>query len=761
VNTPRRDTVTRTAIAGILRQSLSDPETLAKHDTAIVAAGINPAAGTEPIVALSLGALSGLAYTRPDLVGAEIVNALGGLYRAPPAALISRLNDALVHVLFTDAAPRAVALAESMLIDADIPPASLDGLATFMKEAVDWRPDLIDLSTLLGIAGAIHLDRQRAALLGQVVERLAFLRPDDFDAAAIGRLAETFPNEPRLKYTLKFLQALRQDDQTGGDADAEFPALARARAVLCDRPLGMLMVINSIFGQGDEVVRAVAFLQSIMDANTLATVTILTKRPYLYDHPRIQPVSLFDADVVTDVLCNSYDAVVSFSQPDQPELNWCPSLLEDINTLIDNTSLCFLLTGDHRDNSFLFQSVVIDGEDVADALGLTKQHLGNIYDPTLRLMAECGLPLRFGEAKSATPSVLIGRPSPEATKVWLAVVKDNVTGRPVALFNPFGGGMPEKGFCADHRSVLQAELNGLIKEGFFVVLLPNGTPWGDRGQSEGVIATLPTELLSFVSIAPDPAEQTDGRMLQLEERPDLPYADRVMRLIKYFTALADLIVTVEGWLGHFAYHLGQPFRVTLMHHACAHAWYPFGRGKRQRIVTELSALCAVDRSRLDVLKSDRPGPFPHYPRRGMLRTCLQTLGEHDCEEAHSQFALAAESQDFMVRKWAFEAFGRAPLQNKKILIGALKDRESVVRSAAAQSLINGDIDCEHELGPKYQSLLQAHISIAHGEWPAVLALGAPALPALAMAVEDRSSHVRHYVREVVARIVGHAVRRGN
>ena len=77
----------------------------------------------------------------------------------------------------------------------------------------------------------------------------------------------------------------------------------------------------------------------------------------------------------------------------------------------------------------------------------------------------------------------------------------------------------------------------------------------------GVLAWLPPAVRLQVAVAPGPAELDLGRRVGLTERPELSYADRVMRLFTYFAVSADLVVTVEGRMAHLAYTLGRPFRL--------------------------------------------------------------------------------------------------------------------------------------------------------------------------------------------------------
>ena len=81
-----------------------------------------------------------------------------------------------------------------------------------------------------------------------------------------------------------------------------------------------------------------------------------------------------------------------------------------------------------------------------------------------------------GEEPPAPDSVIAGLPCPEAEAAWAALVAGNVERRPAALVNPFGGVEPLKGYVARKLGDLVGRVRGLVAEGFYVVLLPNGTP---------------------------------------------------------------------------------------------------------------------------------------------------------------------------------------------------------------------------------------------------------------------------------------------
>src|SRR6185503_1417074 len=72
-------------------------------------------------------------------------------------------------------------------------------------------------------------------------------------------------------------------------AARKHPALAGS----ADR-FTMLAVHNVDDGQGDEIIRVGPLVQALLDGIAHATVTILTRRTYLYDHPRVSAVPIHD-----------------------------------------------------------------------------------------------------------------------------------------------------------------------------------------------------------------------------------------------------------------------------------------------------------------------------------------------------------------------------------------------------------------------------------------------------------------------------------
>jgi HEAT repeats len=254
-------------------------------------------------------------------------------------------------------------------------------------------------------------------------------------------------------------------------------------------------------------------------------------------------------------------------------------------------------------------------------------------------------------------------------------------------------------------------------------------------------------------VAPDPAEAELSRRVALTERPELPYADRVMRLFKYFTVSADLIVTIEGWLTHLAYVLGRPFRLVLQAQSHSFDWHPSARGPNQRLVTGFSP--RGPRAIPEVLGAGDPPPLPSRDRKPLFLTALGGLGQMESARAVPILLRALASEDHDVRAAAVAVLGRfLPAEPPRhLVVGCLRDREPLVRRAAAEALLASGGDYTFELGPNFHEQIAAHRDIARQQWRAVRRLGSAALPALFTAADGENDAIRREARWVVAHLL--------
>jgi hypothetical protein len=380
----------------------------------------------------------------------------------------------------------------------------------------------------------------------------------------------------------------------------------------------------------------------------------------------------------------------------------------------------------------------------------------------MRLLAELGLPQRAAEEPSLTPSVLTGTPSPDAERVWaeLTAPQPGVARRPVALMNPFGGSGTTKGFH-QQDALIAAEISGLVEEGFLVVMLPNSQTWGRRSAIDAILALLDARVRQHVRIAPDPADTEPAAQVTLLERSELPYRDRAMRMFKYFARYADVSVTVEGWLAHFAYILGRPFRLFLAAGSFAADYHPRFRGPNQRLVASFSPAALFAHCRDSRLREGDPPPLAHKPRKFLFEMALIGLGEVGDMRDVAAFRLALKSGDAYCRTWATTALGRvAPVDAKADLLAALKDRWPGVMREASLALLRAEIDCSHELGAHYRELLQGYIDIDKQNWEAVASLGPKVLPALSDAAKCDLHDVKDGAKKLLAQMLTPFVKGG-
>jgi HEAT repeat protein len=673
------------------------------------------------------------------------------------------LADVLGFLLFTKAARHAVALVAEALGREALDPSARVHLTRVLQEVAQWRPDLLSVPLLLFLAARLASEELKDVLLADVLEPLLFTRPERLDVAIVERIETAFAASPRLKHSLALLSGLAALPASARErirraAVRHFPLRTAAKPVLGRQPLKVLVLNASILGQGDELVRVVPLLQALLDGNPSARVTILTKRTYLYDNTRVVPLSILDDVAIRSTLRSRFDGLLELYEPYLPELhNWRPDLRDAVDAYLEEIGSDLVLRGDLGHNRFVYQTVRLNGRDLAEEYAFDRPLLNNIYEPCLRLLTELGLPTRTGEEASSSPSLLVGVPSTDAEAVWDGLLAPTRGGQacPVALVNPFGGADRLKGYTTGRYVLLAAELAGLVREGYRVIVLPNGTPWGGRSQAEAVVALSAPDVRAKIVVAPDPAEPEGPRRLLLRERPELLYADRVMRLFKYFAARADLVVTVEGWLMHLAYNLGRRFRLVLMPGSYPYEWYPHARGPNQRLAVSLSPASGADYGATELLEDDEAAPLPHQPRKRMLQAALRGLGRLGSPRVIPLLSRAMASPDPDLRAAAAVEFGRVePLDGgKEHLLAALRDRERRVRKVAAEVLLQRGVDCGRELGPRYADRLRAHRAAARQDWAEVERLGAAALPALAAGIEDADSAVRAEARWVLARVL--------
>lgn len=191
------------------------------------------------------------------------------------------------------------------------------------------------------------------------------------------------------------------------------------------------MVHNIADGQGDEIVRTVPLLQAFLDFNPRLEAVVITQRPYLRSHPRLTAVPIGDRAAIDQTLLQPFDAVVDFFEPYVPELNHDLALEARLQEYV-GARRPFLFAGSRKGHDHLFEQVLLDGRPIAESRGLDQQRAASLYEPTTRLIAELGLPLRSGEQQPVSGFVLTGADHPEARAAWRELLRANNAAHPVA-----------------------------------------------------------------------------------------------------------------------------------------------------------------------------------------------------------------------------------------------------------------------------------------------------------------------------------------
>lgn len=738
-----------------------------------------------PDVPAPAALLAALLYTRPDLVSASTTAAFfdhakrvlrGGDPTAGELQDLTKLLELMATGCRAQAAREAL---PSLLTDAAIPTDLRIGLMVGLGALTRWRSAPLALDELLDLAAGLDSAELRSMLCHRGIEPLVFEQPEAFTPRCLTRIEELFSPTPRYRYLLYFLRD-RPRLPAGSRRwltpriEEHFPRHPETRGVLCDGPVHVLVVQNLGMGLGDDVTRLAPLLQAMVDANPELRITLALPRVFLFEHPRIRVLHSGDTDALEEALAEEPEVVAEHFQPEAPGFTHNLALHEAIERHLESHRPRLLIRGDigreaeDREggrSGFLYQSVRLEGEELAAELELDRSTAPSNADPAMRLIAELGLPLRAGDEPLPGASVLTGTPSADAERLWRELAGTSSGGtveRPVALVSPFGGSGRTKGFY-DQDGLVASEIEGLVDEGYRVVLLPNGQDWARRADAERLRAAVVPAQRRWVGVAPDPAEPEGPARPILEEETGLSFADRVIRVAKHFVARADLIVSVEGWQPHLALHLGRPFRLFPAAGSFTADWYPSPLGPSQRLVTRLSDRSAAVYEHEDLLTPDGAPPLPHKPRKNLLLLALPALGSfHDREDQTAALLVRARSSlDPDVRTAATKALGalQPVARRKRELLAALEDPWPAVVKEAASALLRAEVDCSRELGSGFRDLLQLEIDIAERRWTEVERRGLAALPALRRAASSDYGDVRDGAKAMVTKLLGPVVSR--
>jgi hypothetical protein len=448
---------------------------------------------------------------------------------------------------------------------------------------------------------------EKESVLNEVVTPLFFKNPEDLTISGLNHLADIFSGVSGFKYFLFYISTrkrappeVKQMAQEVLSRDGKLlPLRETVRERISQGEARVLVVHNIKDGQGDELIRMHTFIQALLDFNPRLSVTVVTGRPYLYGHPRVNVIPI-DGSELKDVFAGDYDVVVDHYDKSQRYSDDVEKFFQSSFDLQSRNALSRLVAGalkgkkirlvyirtNKSNDNFIFEKVNVNGADYETPLGLDKVKAANVYDPIFRLLAELGIPFGVGEENNKKDSLVTAVPYLEAKSKWVEMMatienydstKDTPL-RPVVVINPFGGESEGKGYARKEQDVkeLRDHMHVLISSGLKIVILPNGKDWGTRDVAQKLVDGMEAQDQKSIVVAPGPQEDP--------------------RFFKYFLSYADYLVTVEGGMMHLGYILGKPMGVVLKSGAGPAKWIPFGISENQEIVSGADAAAERYRS---------------------------------------------------------------------------------------------------------------------------------------------------------------------
>ena len=685
-------------------------------------------------------------YARPELLPLDIVSRLAGILAQPglPPRTLGLAREVLEFLLATPLAASVIKEVTALAAQPGFAVEVYEELCRVLEYAAGWASQLLDVAVIATLADADHLRPYRNRLCERVVEPALHASGERADPALLERIYHLYGKNlglSHLLYTISrwqlFSGAVRE--WAAGALRDRFRWHDEAARRLGGEGRHVLVIHNINDGQGDEVVRWVPLVQAFLDFNPKLEAVVITRRVYLGAHPRLTLISIADRSAVDAVLRQPFDGVIDFFEPNIIELNHDVELESRVHEYVRTRKPFLFASSTKGFNRGVFERVEIDGRGIAETAGLNVQRVENIYETTSRLIAELGLPLRCGEDPPLSQFVLAGVDWPEARRSWSTLVEGNPSGRPVALMNAFGGTEELKGFTEQTFDAAAAEIERLVGEGYFVVLIPNGAAWGTKASVLALAEKISPVCRGHIAIAPDPAGSENLRE-PIPGAPPVSHPDYVMRQFFYFARYAHLIVTVEGWLMHVAWCLGKPYRVLMAPYSHPGEWHPYACTGRQGVEN----LPAGRAGRLDPAA---PPPQVEQPRKFVLLFLLREFGNNADPAALPLLRKALASLDRHLRRGAAVALARFPEQEViKDFLPLLQDSWCAVRAVAAENLLKR---AAAVFIPQAQILGHFYVGQAQRNWKVIVGLGEAARPALEMALRDDDPVVRRDARQAV------------
>lgn len=730
------------SIVGIQRPSLIDQSIVSLCETLLRTEGVS-AELYDHICSL----LAVVVYGRPELAAVLDTSALEAALVGPPLPMATYQHLGEVLGLLLAVSPNASVFDRVLMLLArpTLAPTLYDVLVGSLARAAFWTVERLDLAALVSLAGLEHLATQRERLLHEVIERVLFADVSALTLPVFEQLGQLYEGHPSFKYCLAYL-AIRPNVVADVRAAAgvaiagRFPLREKVARQLGVGRVRVLAVQNIQDKQGDEIIRVVPLLDALLWFNPHLEVVLVTAREYLYTHSRIQLVSFENRAALQLLFQERFEVVINFYEPAVREANYDLELEQTLQAWLQRHPPLLYLESAKNANDFVYKRVELDSRAYAAELGLDRQRIANVYETTFRLMAELGLPLRLGEEHAPLDSVLAGLPFPDADAAWTELLTQNAECRPVALFCPFGGVEPLKGYIPRQADALVERLRDLVAEGFYVVLLPNGLAWGSADHAHQVVERMAPAERAHVMIAPDPADWSERTTYTHFGTHTVPRASYQMRLVTYYVRFADLTVTVEGWMAHAAYCLGKRYRVLMLPHSHGSEWHPYGRTLHQDVAPSL-----LHTARVAVAEEAAAPPLPEQPRKFALLLILRNLEAAGDERAAPVLRWALESEDRDVRLAAAQSLGRLTDPNSVTTLRSLLDDPAYrVRAAAAQALLASEAAASHDLDgiPREHALAHQLIGQEPRDWGQVIGLGEKARLSLQVAMRDEDPVIR-------------------
>ncbi|MEM7588294.1 MAG: hypothetical protein AAF560_33210, partial [Acidobacteriota bacterium] len=459
----------------------------------------------------SRSVLAAVALQRPDLASPELVTALlEGAASGPRELELAELFEAL---LARREWVRGLDLG-ALLVELRAHP---ELKLLLVRAAVGWIPEAIEMGHLAELARQLPGTRLRRRLLVEILEpwswrgRVEPSRIPDLEAS-LGIL-------PRWPYTAELLRRRAA-------CQASLPVARRAVGTREGEVLGteqgprrILFVQNLDIGQGDEILRAGTLLALLLVLYPEASIDLVTRRRHLYDHPRIRCHAIHQTEGVERLISERFDGVVWLDERFAPEIRYQDGLPEALSEKAKDVELC--LEAATLSNHLIFRRARISSVDRVPAFAELRRAPYDAYESLELFALHLGLPW-IGEGDGAFAAPFIGAPSPESERfiAELRVAELRIaelrgaSERPLAVVQPFGGFAEIKGYSRAQCDRLAAELDGLVAEGYRVVVLPTGTAWGSKQVIERAFARARPESRPHLVIAPDPADPA----LALDER---------------------------------------------------------------------------------------------------------------------------------------------------------------------------------------------------------------------------------------------------